>query len=49
MAPSGKLNLRMSPELHAHLAALAKAEGISLNQYMVERLAGASGFKLPKR
>lgn len=41
--------LRMSPELHAHLAARAKAQGISLNQYIVERVAGASGFKLSKK
>ena len=32
---SGKLNLRMSPELHASAAAAAAAEGKSLNQWIV--------------
>lgn len=45
---SGKTNLRMSPELHAHLAAIADKNGISLNQLLVELLAGGSNFKLPK-
>jgi predicted HicB family RNase H-like nuclease len=45
---SGKIVLRMSPALHEHLAAIAKAQGVSLNHVLVEYLAGASGFKLPK-
>lgn len=35
---SGKLQLRMPPSLHARLARLASAEGVSLNQLMVSRL-----------
>ena len=31
---SGRLNLRMSPDLHAHVAAAAAAEGMSLNQWI---------------
>jgi|ERR1700722_8753311 len=35
---SGKLNLRMSPELHAQLALEASKKGISLNDLINERL-----------
>lgn len=35
-AASGRFNLRISPELHASAAAMAKAEGIALNA-LVER------------
>ena len=35
---SGKLNLRMPPDLHRRLAAHAEAEGKSLNAAIVERL-----------
>lgn len=35
---SGKLNLRMSPELHASAAAAAAAEGKSLNQWIVSTI-----------
>jgi predicted HicB family RNase H-like nuclease len=35
---SGKFNLRISPELHAEIAAKATAEGKSLNQWVVETL-----------
>jgi len=45
---SGNVVLRMTPELHAHLARLAKESGRSLNQVMVELLAGGSHFKRPK-
>ena len=38
---SGKLNLRMSPELHASAAAAAAAEGKSLNQWITGTI-GAS-------
>lgn len=31
---SGKLSLRMSPEVHKRAATIAKQEGISLNQYV---------------
>ena len=31
---SGRLNLRMSPDLHANVAAAAAAEGMSLNQWI---------------
>ena len=40
---SGKLNLRMSPELHASVAAAAAAEGKSLNQWIT----GTIGRSLP--
>lgn len=50
MAYSGKLNLRMSSSLHAHLAAGAAKEGVSLNAWIITLLAGASGFtKQPER
>lgn len=35
---SGKLNLRMSPDLHAQLALEASQKGISLNDLINERL-----------
>jgi predicted HicB family RNase H-like nuclease len=35
---SGKLNVRMSPELHAQLALEASQKGISLNDLINERL-----------
>lgn len=38
---SGKIMLRISPELHAHIAMCAAAQGISLNQWATERLASA--------
>ena len=36
---SGKFNLRVPADLHAELAARAAAEGKSLNQWIIERLA----------
>jgi predicted HicB family RNase H-like nuclease len=38
---SGKFNLRVSPELHAQIAARAAAEGKSLNQYVKDLLGDA--------
>ena len=38
---SGKFHLRMSPELHASVAAAAAAEGTSLNQWIASTI-GAS-------
>ena len=38
---SGKYHLRMSPELHASVAAAAAAEGTSLNQWIASTI-GAS-------
>lgn len=35
---SGKLNLRMSPDLHAHLALQAAKKGVSLNEFINEKL-----------
>ncbi len=36
---SGKITIRMPKSLHARLALESKAEGVSLNQYMVYKLA----------
>lgn len=38
-AYSGKLMLRIPPEVHAHVAAMAEAQGKSLNQWAAEVLA----------
>lgn len=38
---SGKVFLRMTPQLHAHIAAQAEAVGKSLNQYAIDVLAKA--------
>jgi predicted HicB family RNase H-like nuclease len=38
---SGKLMLRVPPEVHAHAAAMAEAHGMSLNQWAAEVLARA--------
>ena len=35
---SGRLNLRMSPNLHASVAAAAAAEGKSLNQWIANTI-----------
>jgi hypothetical protein len=43
---SGKLVVRMPPELHRQLGAAAESEGVSLNQLIVALLAGGVGFKL---
>ncbi|MFA5515795.1 MAG: type II toxin-antitoxin system HicB family antitoxin [Desulfuromonadales bacterium] len=38
---SGKLMLRVPPEVHAHAAAMAEAHGMSLNQWAAQVLARA--------
>jgi predicted HicB family RNase H-like nuclease len=37
-AVSGKLNLRMSPELYVKVAAQAAQHGMSINSYIINRL-----------
>ncbi len=37
-AYSGKFNIRIAPELHANVAAVAKSKGESLNQFVAETL-----------
>ena len=39
---SGKLMLRVSPEVHAHAAMMAEAHGKSINQWAADVLAHAS-------
>lgn len=39
---SGKLMLRIPPEVHAHAALMAKAKGMSLNQWAADVLAKSS-------
>lgn len=41
-----RLVVRLPVSLHAHLAALAEREGVSLNTLMVTLLAGGSAFTL---
>jgi hypothetical protein len=41
--PSGRLLLRMSPDLHAELAQAAEQEGTSLNGYITARLRESVG------
>lgn len=43
-AYSGKILLRVPVSLHAKLAADAKAEGVSLNQWMVSVLSAGPGY-----
>lgn len=40
---SGQYRLRMEPSLHQKLTLLAEHEGVSLNQYIVTKLAMAAG------
>jgi len=42
---SGRFVIRLTPDLHAHLAEQASGQGVSLNLYVATLLAGASGFK----
>ena len=42
-SPSGRLLLRMPPDLHGELAQAAEREGTSLNGYITARLAEAVG------
>ncbi len=46
---SGKLPLRIAPDLHRALAARAVAAGGSLNQYIERTLAAAIGPPAPRR
>jgi len=39
---SGKFNVRINPELHADIAAVAKSKGESLNQFVVKTLQRAA-------
>lgn len=41
---SGKIILRMPPELHEHLIEESELQGVSLNNYMVKALSLASDF-----
>lgn len=43
-SPSGRLLLRMPAALHAELARWAEREGVSLNQFITQSLAGRIGF-----
>jgi len=43
-APSGRLLLRMPPDLHAELTRSAEREGKSLNAFITGRLAGSIGW-----
>jgi predicted HicB family RNase H-like nuclease len=47
--PSGKTQIRILPELHAHLIRIAEKEGKSLNSLIETLLAGGSNFRLPKK
>jgi hypothetical protein len=46
---SGRLLLRMPPELHAELAQSAEREGSSLNAYITRILSGTAGREPEKR
>lgn len=46
-SPSGRLLLRMPPDLHGELARAAEREGTSLNGYIITRL-GASVVEPPR-
>ena len=43
-SPSGRLLLRMPAALHAELARTAEREGVSLNQFITQALAGKIGW-----
>jgi hypothetical protein len=47
-AHSGRLLLRMPPELHSELARAAEREGQSLNAYITSTLAGSLGGGAPR-
>lgn len=40
---SGRINFRMPKQLHAKVAAIAKREGVSLNQFLLSAVAQAAG------
>lgn len=42
---SGKIILRMPPNLHEQLIKIAELQGISLNSFMVTAIAHAAGYK----
>ena len=42
---SGKIILRMSPNLHEHLIRQAELQGTSLNNFMVKAVAQAAGYE----
>ena len=44
-SPSGRLLLRMPPELHGELAQAAEREGTSLNGYIITRLGESVGHR----
>ena len=45
---SGRLLLRMPPELHAEAARVAEEEGVSLNQFITGALTDAVGSPAPR-
>lgn len=45
-SPSGRLLLRMPPELHGELAQAAERDGTSLNGYIITRLAASLGHRV---
>lgn len=42
---SGRFVIRLTPELHQHVAEQAEKQGVSLNHYLLTLIAGASGYK----
>jgi len=46
---SGQYRLRMEPSLHEYLSLLAEHEGVSLNQYMVNKLAQIAGKEMEQK
>ncbi len=46
---SGKVILRMPPELHEHLIGLTELQGKSLNSFMVEAVAQAADYEEPTK
>lgn len=45
--PGLKITVRLPPALHAHLAALAREQRVSLNTLLVALLAGGSTWQMP--
>lgn len=48
-AHSGRLLLRMPQTLHAELSRAAEREKVSLNQFITDALAGALGWRAPRK
>lgn len=46
---SGKIILRMSPKLHAHLIEISEFQGTSLNNFMVKALSQVSDYSEDQR